>query len=113
MLKALHLRLSPLGLSWQTWLSFWRVLSFELTRQMDYTHSADKASVLELFSPLYPNVLSLTNKIKDILYWRIFDSEPLETFVHGKTLLLETVVAHCLHLRPKTVCKLSKTQSEN
>ncbi|KAH7385046.1 putative salicylate hydroxylase [Cadophora sp. MPI-SDFR-AT-0126] len=54
----------------------------------DYSQSASKDLILELFAAYHPTVLRLVKKADTIKTWRLRNRTPLKSYIYGKTILI-------------------------
>ncbi|KAH6717313.1 hypothetical protein BKA61DRAFT_719289 [Leptodontidium sp. MPI-SDFR-AT-0119] len=54
----------------------------------DYSQSASKELILELFSAYHPTILRLVEKADRIKTWRLRNRTPLKSYIYGKTILI-------------------------
>ncbi|KAG4433618.1 hypothetical protein IFR05_010894 [Cadophora sp. M221] len=54
----------------------------------DYSQSAGKELVLDLFSAFHPSILRLVEKANNIKTWRLRNRTPLKSYIYGKTILI-------------------------
>ncbi|KAK0101954.1 hypothetical protein ONS95_001237 [Cadophora gregata] len=54
----------------------------------DYSQSASKELILELFSAYHPTLLRLIKKADTIKTWRLRNRTPLSSYIFGKTILI-------------------------
>lgn len=59
------------------------------TKVEDFGNLAEKSTVLRLFKPYYhPKIMHIIEQAEDILYWRVYERDPLPTFVYHHTILI-------------------------